>query len=170
MALAAFAKPCENNSGGAYKLYIADVASVTSATLTSGEWSAITMNGVAVFYEYECEQDTIEFRENVTRENYSTRVDHEIEFYLPKMSTLQRNAIQELIDNSICGILAIVVDSNEKQWFVGYSDNFGSARPLKLVSDTTTTGKAFSDNNGSTILLRSTDNEKSRVFTGTVAV
>lgn len=170
MALAAFVKPCENNSGGAFRLYLADVASVTSATLTSGEWSAITMNGVAVFYEYECEQDSIEFRENVSREGSSTKVEHEIEFYLPKMATLQRNAIQELIDNSVCGVLAIVVDSNEKKWFVGYSENFTKKRPLYLVSDTTATGKAFTDPNGSTVVLRSIDNEKSRVFTGTVAV
>ena len=151
-------------------IYLANVGDITSFTLTGSEYSAVTMNGTAVFYKYEFEQDTAEIRENGSFENGSTAITHELELLLPKMETTQRDAIQALFDQSPCGLIAIAKDSNGNQWVLGYSENFLKERPLKINSDATTSGKGLTDLNGSTIVLQSIDNEKARRFTGTVPV
>ena len=67
---AAFSLPCENNTGGLVNIWLTDKSNVASFTLTSNEYTAVTMNASAVFYKYEFEQDTGVYRENVSRENY----------------------------------------------------------------------------------------------------
>lgn len=168
--ITAFSLPCENNTGGGVNLWITDKSNITSMTEVGGEWSDITMEATKVFFKYEFEQDTLGYTDNLSRENSSSLINHEIEFYLTKMTTLQRNAIQSLIDSSTCGVVAIVEDANLNKWVVGYSANFGSARPLKIASTEGGTGKAFTDANGTTVKLASSDNEKAKVFTGTVPV
>ena len=166
----AFALPCENNTGGLVSLYLTDKANVSSFTESGGEWTAVTMNSSAVFYQYEFEQDMAEYTNPASRENSSTLVNHNIEFYLTKMTTLQRNAIQAIFDSSTCGIVAIAEDANNNKWVVGYSSNFGTARPLKIASTEGGTGKAFTDGNGTTVNMASSDNELAKVFIGTVPV
>lgn len=168
---AGFAKACESISGGVLEIYLANSADVTSFTLTGSEYSAVTMQGVTTFYKFEFVQDTAEIRENVARnDNGNIAVTHELEFYLPKMSTAQRDAIQEIIDCSPCGIVAIAKDSNGNYWVLGYNETALKERPMRILSDTTTSGQAFTDSNGSTIVMNSVDGEKARVFTGTVPV
>jgi len=166
----AFALPCENNTGGLVNLWLTDKANVSTFTLVGGEYTAATMVSSAVFYKYEFEQDQAEYTNPASRENSSTLVNHNIEFYLTKMSTTQRNAIQALFDSSTCGMVAICEDANNNKWVVGYSENFGTARPLKIASTEGTTGKAFTDGNGTVVNIASSDNELARVFTGTVPV
>lgn len=168
---AGFTKACESVSGGVLQIWLANEADVTSMTLTGTEYSAIVMNGAAVFYEFQFTQDTAEIRENVARnDSGNISVTHELEFYLPKMSTTQRDAIQEIIDCSPCGIIAIAKDSNGNQWVQGYNETALKARPMRILTDTTTSGTSFSDSNGSTVVLQSIDGEKARVYTGTVPV
>lgn len=165
-----FSLPCSNNTGGLVNVWLTDAANVTSFTLTAGAYSAVTMNGPAVFYKFEFEQDTAEYRENVSRENFSTKIDHELEFYLTKMTLASQAAIQSIIDSSTCGVIAICEDANNNKWVVGYSENFLKGRPLKISTVASTTGKAFTDGNGSTVTLMSVDNEAALTFTGTVPV
>lgn len=166
----AFSLPCSANTGGLVNVWITDKANVSSFTLSGSEYNAVTMVSSAVFYKYEFEQDTGVYRENVSRENYSTIVSHELEFYLTKMATAQRDALQDIIDSSTCGMVAICEDANGSKWVVGYSENQLLARPLKVQSMEGTTGAAFTDGNGSSVILASSDTEKARVFTGTVPV
>ena len=166
----AFALPCENNTGGLVNLWLTDKANVDSFTESGGEWTAVAMNASSVFVKYEFEQDMAEYTNPASRENSSTLVNHNIEFYLTKMTTLQRNAIQAIFDSSTCGMVAIAEDANNNKWVVGYSSNFGTARPLKIASTEGGTGKAFTDGNGTTVNIASSDNELAKVFTGTVPV
>ena len=166
----AFSAVCENNSGGIVSLWLTDKANVSTMTLSGGEYTGATMVSSAVFYLYEFEQDLAEMTNAATRENSSTLIEHNIEFYLTKMTTLQRNAIQALFDSSTCGMVAIAEDGNNNKWVLGYSENFGTRRPLKISSTEGTTGKAFSDGNGTTVNISSSDNELPRVYTGTVPV
>ena len=166
----AFTAPCEGNTGGGVNLWLANKADVVSFTEVGGEFTLAVMEAGKTFFKYEMEQDTLEYTNPVSRENHSSIINHNIEFYLTKMSTTQRNAVQALIDSSICGLVAIVEDANNNKWVVGYSSNFGTARPLKLASTEGGTGKAFSDMNGTTVNLASSDNELAKVFTGTVPV
>ena len=166
----AFSLPCENNTGGLVNVWLTDIANVSSFTLSGSEYTAATMVSSAVFYSFGFEQDTAEMRNPSSRENYSTVVNHEIEFYLTKLNTAQRDALQDIIDSSTCGMCAIVEDANGNKWVLGYSENQTTARPLKLQSIESLTGKAFTDANGSTVILASSDTEMPRVFTGTVPV
>ena len=109
-------------------------------------------------------------RNNASRENYSTVVAHELEFYLTKMNTSQRDALQDVIDSSTCGMIAICEDANGAKWVLGYSENQLLARPLKVTSMESTTGAAFTDANGTTVMVASSDTEMPRVYTGTVPV
>ena len=166
----AFSLPCENNTGGLVNIWLTDKANVSSFTLSGSSYNAVTMVSSAVFYKYEFEQDLAEYTNPASRENSSTLVNHNIEFYLTKMTATQRDANQSLFDSSTCGMVAIVEDGNTNKWVVGYSENFALARPLKIASTEGGTGKAFSDGNGTVVNLASSDNELARDFTGTVPV
>jgi hypothetical protein len=161
---------CEARSGGVKTIWLANRDDITSFTLTGSLYSAVTMVGVAVFFKFEFEQDTAERRESVVRENGSIAATHEVEFFVPKMSQANRDAISEIIDGSACGVVAIVEDANGTMWVDGYSENYTLFRALKLTSDEALSGKALTDLNGDTVIISSIDNEKSRTFTGTVPV
>jgi hypothetical protein len=165
-----FSLPCSANTGGLSRIWLTDVDNVSSFTLSGGEYTAATMVSSAVFYLFEFEQDTAAMRNNASRENYSTVVSHELEFYLTKLNTTQRNALQDIIDSSTCGMIAIAETANTEKWVLGYSENHTVNRPLKLQSIESTTGAAFTDANGSTVILAGSDTEMPRVFTGTVPV
>ena len=167
---AGLAVPCEARSGGLANIWLTDRDNVTSFTLTVDLYTAVVMNGPAVFFLFEFEEDTAEFRENGSLENGSTQMIHEIEFYVPKLTQTNRNRLQELFDSSAGGMIAIIEDNNNNMWVVGYSENFLLKRGLKVQSDAGTSGKAFTDLTGDTLILASTDNEKARTFTGAVPV
>lgn len=162
--------PCEARSGGLLRLFLVDVDDVTSFTLAGSLYSAVTMEPSKVFFEFEFEQDTAESRENVTRENGSSKVAHEIEWFIPKLNQLNRDRLQDILESSSCGMIAIVEDANNNQWVVGFSEKFSKKRPLKLQSDASLSGKVFTDLTGSTVILLSEDTEKARTFTGVVPV
>lgn len=162
--------PCEVRSGGLLKLFLANVDDIVSFTKTGELYSGVNMVGGKVFFEFEFEQDTAEYRENVVRENGSGKVTHETEWFTPKLTQTNRDRLQEILEASSCGMIAIIEDANNTLWVVGYSEKFLKKRPLKLQSDATLTGKAFTDLTGSTVILLSEDTEKSRTFTDTVPV
>jgi len=162
--------PCESRSGGVATIFLTDRDNVASFTLTVDLYTAVVMVGPAVFFKFEFEEDTAELRENGSLENGSTQMIHEIEFFVPKMTQTSRNRIQELFDSSACGMIAIVEDNNNNFWVVGYSENFLLKKPLKMLTDASGSGKVFTDLNGHTVTVQSTDNEKMRTFTGAVPV
>lgn len=174
---AGFSKVCAANAGGVKNIWLANRTEIATAgfTLTSGEYSAVTMEASKVFFKYEFDVDSAEFRPNASRENNTTLVKTEIEMAQSGLSTLMRNSLQGLLDASPCGMVAIVEDSNSLKWVVGYSENFPSTsavqgRPLKAASVEATSGKALSDSNMATTVLVCDNNEMPLVFTGTVPV
>ncbi len=168
---AGFSKVCESSSGGLLEVHLANVDDVTSFTLTGEDYTAVTMVATKVFYKFEFEQDTAEYRENVERSDTgAVSATHEVEFQITKMTSASRAAIQEIMDASPCGLIAIVKDGNGNQWTSGYSEVALLERPMRIASDTSATGKAFTDSNASIVMLSSVDGEKARVFTGTVPV
>jgi len=168
MSLAGYTRSCALQSGGMKKLYAAIVADVTSFTFSTPAYSAATMESGKVFVEYQFEPDSFELKENVTIENRCKKVVHTLEFNILKMSSTSRAALQELVDASDCGVIAIVEDNNATKWVVGYSENHLKARALELKSGVLTSGKKLTDMNGTTITLESEDIDLMRVFTGTV--
>lgn len=165
---------CESVSGGLLQSWFIasdDLESDgTSVTFAGGVATVITPKAGKVFIEFEFEQDTGERRQTATFENGSLSILHEIEIFIKKLTTAQRDAIQEIYDQSGCGIVAVVKDANALQWLVGYSVKFTNLRPLKIITGTELSGKAFTDLNGETVIIGSTDNAKDVEFTGTVPV
>jgi len=167
---AGIAVPCEARSGGLVKLFLANRDDVTTFTFSGGRYTAAIMNGGAVFFEFEFEIDTAERRENGVLENGSSKYTHEIEWFTPKLTSDNRDRLQEIMDASACGVIAIAEDANGLKWVVGYSESFLKKRALKLQSDASLSGKAFTDLNGSTVIVLSEDTTKDVEFTGVVPV
>lgn len=162
-------KVCGAISGGVKTIYLADAVNVASFTLGTTEYTDVVMESSELFYKFEFDQDTAEFRENSERsDNGGSITTQEVEFFYKGMSQADRDSIEDIIESSTCGIIAIVEDQDGVLWTVGYSEKQLKERPLEMSSVATLTGKLFSDAKGSTIILSSTTNELARTFDGTV--
>lgn len=173
MALTAgLTRVCSARSGGLIRLWLANVSDVTSFTVnsTTGEYTAVTMVSGKVFYKFDFKQDSGERKEDGKMTNGAFSVDHSVEIYIEDLTQAIRQRMQDVADASTCGMVAIVEDANARKWVVGYNEKFLLERPLKLDTNAGASGKAFTDSNGSTVTLKSLDNEHDRTFTGTVPV
>lgn len=151
MALAAgLSKDCNANSGGVKRIAIANAADVASVAYTSNV-AAVTMGTAKVFYEFEFEQDTAEWRENGELINGSLKYTQELEFFIRKNNDTNRTALAELGNN--CGYVVLMEDMNGTVYILGHSDALGAERPMKLSADATSTGKELTDLAGSTMTL-----------------
>jgi hypothetical protein len=160
MALTAgLAKDCAPNSGGIQRIALANVADITTISQTSGTIDTITMNGSAVFFEIQVEQDSAEWRENGELVNGSLKYTQELEFYVRKNNATTAAALREIGEN-LCGMVAIVLDTNGLHHVIGWSENLQLERPLKLASEAQTTGKELTDQAGSVITLTAMSDEK----------
>lgn len=170
MALTAgLSKVCSARSGGLITLYLANVDDITSFTsAATGEYTAVTMVSGKVFYKFEFKQDSGEFKESGKMNNGAFSVEHKVDVYIENLNQAIRNRLQDVADASSCGMVAIVKDANGIMWVIGYNEKFTKERPLKLETNEGSSGKAFTDPNGSTITIGSIDNEYSRTFTGSV--
>lgn len=163
---------CAARSGGIVSLWLANVDDVTSFTLnaSTGEYTAVTMVSGKVFYKFDFKQDTGEWKDDGKMNNGAFSVEHMVETYWENHTQDMRNRAQDLADSSPCGMVGIVLDANGRKWVIGYNEKFLKERPLKLDTQSVASGKAFTDSNGSTPVLKSIDNEYSRTFTGNVPV
>ena len=162
---AARTKVCSAISGGISAVWLVDESNVTSFTLTGTAYSAYTL-AASQFYKFEFSQDLAEWRETGSRENNAYLNLQELEFAFAGLGQVDRDHIEDIIDSSTCGLVAIVKDSDGTKWVLGYSQSQGVERPLRLTSDTTLTGKGMSDLKGSTMVLSTDTNEKARTYTG----
>jgi hypothetical protein len=170
MSLTGFTRTCSLASGGMKKFYAAIVADVTSFTLNSTYYNACTMVAGKVFKEFQFDRDTFELKETETIENGCKKIVHSVEFYISKMSADSRAALNEIMEASACGLIAIVEDNNGTKWTVGYSQGHLKDRALSLKGANSTSGKKLTDQNGTTITLESEDTEKMRIYSATVPV
>ena len=155
-------------SGGLKEIHLANIDDVTTFTLAGGLYTSVTMVGGKVFFKFEFERDTAEWRETVSKENRSVLVTEELEFFEPKPNQSRRDILQCIAES--CGLIAIVTTFNGESWVIGFTEASGKDRPLELVTDTQLTGKALTDLNGTTIILGTTDKEKALTFTGTIPI
>ena len=149
---AGLAKDCNPNSGGVQRIALANAADVATISATAGVVDTITMGTSKVFYEYQAEQDTAEWRENGEQVNGSLKYTEEIEMFFRKQNATTVAAMKEIGEN-LCGMVAAVLTTNGETFIVGWSENLGLERPLKLASDASTSGKELTDLSGSTITL-----------------
>lgn len=159
---------CEALAGGGKTLWLIDVADLTSFTLSTNLYSAMTVTGV--FKKYEFSLDSFEIRESIARENKSHKVTHAIEFYLDKLNQLHQDALIEIMASSNCGMVAVAEDNNLTKWVVGYNENFLKGRPLELLTGESSSGKLLGDLNGTVVTLQGEDDQPMKTYTGSVTV
>ncbi len=118
-------------------------------TFTSDDW-----------FEFEFERGTAGFNANATRENGSTLVNVELEFYIPKITEEINTRLRELTES--CGIFALVetyaddcdaADPETYFFILGYDKVFEKKAYLEFSSGEQTTGMGLQDANGTLIKL-----------------
>jgi hypothetical protein len=153
MAIAVYTKACTKNVGGNTFIAVAEVASMTSFTVTAGEITAVTPNGVNRFHKADATIDTIVRTEEGAGNGNNIAYTHRIEIKTTKPSVALNTWRSSLADASPCGILAITADGNGTCWLTGYSIAEGFKRPLRLVSDSFTSGATPGDEAGQTVTI-----------------
>lgn len=165
---------CTNARAGGIKtvhfISAADLTSMTYASGSTSNYGTIALASGKKWYAFEFEEDMAEFRETVEGEKGSFIVTQEIELFFPRLDATNSAAIQNLMNESPCGLIGVVTDSNDTKWVVGYNAEFLKERPLRLVSDNSTTNKALNETPGSTVVLRAIATKKARTTTATITV
>ena len=156
--LVGFTNTCAARSGGVKAIYLSTAANVTTFTDTTNVWTAVTMVSSKVFKKYEFEVDTAELRLEDTVENGSYMQKATIELNMPAIHAAQIATIKEFVNESPCGMIAIVelntlVGAASEKIVIGYNLTSLKERPLKLESNTGTSGKLLTDLTGFTPLL-----------------
>lgn len=168
----AISRVCQAWSGKIKTLYLADKADVTSFTLTGGVYTAVTMASGKVFKDYQFFEDAAaEFKEEPVRNETSGSIMNAqtIECTFQGKNSTLRTSLQEFLDSSTCGVVAIVEDHNDNKWVVGYNEK--SKKALKVATMMSTIGGEIDALVGTTVTMSvKIPAELARTFTGTVPV
>jgi hypothetical protein len=157
---------CEdkNRRGGIKRIWLIEQDSVdydsivfNSTTGMVDEFDTVASTGFAV--EFQFERETAGFNANASRENGSTIVDVELEFYVPKLTAEVNARLSELTCS--CGVVAIVESfaddgaATPSTYFflLGWDQIFGKEAFLEFASGEMGTGVALQDANGTAIKL-----------------
>ncbi len=173
MALTGYKRSCVRKSGGVRQIALIEAGKIESLTYddASDSYSAIALEAEAKFVRYEFSEDEAALNEKTTMKAGTLVVEHTLSFELGKMDDTSRKAVEELVDASYQGIVALVTTNNGHTLVVGYSEEFGLERALCLESAEGVSGKKLSDSTKETVVLSSTDTARARVYTGnTVAL
>ena len=158
----------KNRRGGIKNIWLVESGDITGGAAavtfggTDGEIDAFPTTEA---YPFEFDRNTAGFNANATRENGSTLVNVELEFYIPKITQEVRNRLTELTQS--CGVHAIVesyaddcATSPETYFFVlGFDTIFSDDSYLEFSSGDMSTGVGLQDANGTAIKLAGVQGE-----------
>lgn len=168
MALSNYVRTRSRKNGGIRMLGLierSEVVTITSQGSTT-EFTAITFEEGCCFSKYEFREDEAVYKESVSVSNGARIVTHELSFLLDKMGSESSVAVSAIAEAADEGLIAIVQTMNGDTFLVGYSQEFGKERPLRLASSDGTTGKQLSDGTSEVVTLTSTDVSKAKIFAG----
>lgn len=170
MALSGYIREAARKNGGIRKLGLINRASIATVVFNSANTTiqSLTFSGTAKFSKYEFREDQAQYKETISMSGGSPVVEHEIRFQLERMGGDTTSVIDELVKGSLGGLVAFVETANGDSFIVGYSQEFGSERPLRLFSVVGTTGMSLREGTVETITMRSEDVSKAKPFTGIV--
>tara|TARA_B100001094_G_scaffold327712_1_gene386501 strand:+ start:1808 stop:2452 length:645 start_codon:yes stop_codon:yes gene_type:complete len=156
-----------NRRGGLKRIWLVEqqhltgtVGYATAGTPTGaagGEFNVFTADD---WYEFEFDRGTAGFNANATRENGSTLVNIELEFYIPKITEEINARLRELTES--CGVFALVetyaddcdaADPETYFFILGYDKVFESKAYMEFSSGEQTTGMGLQDANGTLVKL-----------------
>tara|TARA_R100001443_G_C3333468_1_gene172854 strand:+ start:117 stop:773 length:657 start_codon:yes stop_codon:yes gene_type:complete len=156
-----------NRRGGLKRIWLSEVGIAPSTEVTYAAGGEITSFSTPYYgesgrgwYEFQFDRGTAGFTANATRENGSTLVTVELEFYIPKITEEINARLRELTES--CGIYVIVesfaddcdVDDPETYFFLlGYDKVFEKKAYMEFSSGEQSTGVALQDANGTAVKL-----------------
>ncbi len=122
-----------------------------------GEFNSFTSS---TFFEFQFDRGTGGFTANATRENGSTLVNVELDFYIPKITEEINARLRELTES--CGVYALIetyaddcdTAAPETYFFIlGYDKVFEKNAYLEFSSGEQTSGVGLQDANGTQVKL-----------------
>ena len=143
MTLVNFTKKHRRRNGGIRLLGLIDQREVVSATYSELDkgFTELTLDEGASLSKFEFLEDGAEYRETIAAKDGAPTVAHELTFTLERMDAVTINGDALLL---------------------GYSQEFGKERPLRIASAQATTGRLLSETTSETVTLRSEDVSKAR--------
>lgn len=150
-----------NRRGGLKKIWLVEQTTMTSADVVfSTTGHRIDQFDTDDLYQFDFERGTAGFTAAATRENGSTLVNVELEFYIPKITEEINDILSDLTES--CGVHAIVETfaddcdepTPETYFFVlGYDKVFEEKAYLEFSSGEQSTGVGLQDPNGTAVKL-----------------
>lgn len=156
-----------NRRGGLKRIWLVEQQHLTGTVeyavagtptgAAGGEFKAFTADD---WFEFEFDRGTAGFNANATRENGSTLVNIELEFYIPKITEEINARLRELTES--CGIFALVetyaddcdaADPETYFFILGYDKVFEKKAYMEFSSGEQTTGMGLQDANGTLVKL-----------------
>jgi len=170
---AAYTTSCSTaRRGGVAAVRVIPQAALDTVTKTSGQSDYGTVSfasGYTGWYKIDFEEDTAEWTETVDGPKANYMVTEEVTFLMAGLSRASRDYIEDLMDDSPCGVFMLITDGNGVNWLLGYTDDFTTDRPMKLVSVEGKTGTMFNDEEvGSKLTFRATSGELAHTVTAAV--
>jgi hypothetical protein len=168
-----------NRRGGIKRIYLIDTDNVTGMTLeTAGctyGYKSIELVAATCFFKWEFDRGTAGFTANAVRENGSTMIDIELQWYVPKITCEGNEKLMQLVKS--CGITAVVElyaddcgEPAENLIFVlGWDEIFEETAYMEFTSGEQATGIGLQDANGTLIKLTTQQGEYPRAYTSALS-
>lgn len=156
-----------NRRGGLKRIWLMEQGNLTGSVgyavagtptgAHGGEFNVFTSDD---WFEFEFDRGTAGYNANATRENGSTLVNIELEFYIPKITEEINARLRELTES--CGVFALVetyaddCDANDPETYffiLGYDKVFEKKAYMEFSSGEQTTGMGLQDANGTLVKL-----------------
>lgn len=156
-----YAIDCRDSVGGLKKLYITEWQNLSSATVSSGVCTALTLASGKKFWTYEVAKGTASSAEasNISVENGTRFYTQTVDTVLHKMTAANRNNIEVLERNR----LLVVTEDNNGNKFI-----YGRQNAMDVTASDGQSGKAFGDMNGYTLTLTGMEPARAESVTATL--
>jgi hypothetical protein len=142
-----FAKTCSKTvPGNNYKLFVANVDDISSATFSNNVLTAISMDGSTLFAELQADFDSVTFTSDGTA-TIGFYSEQSLIARFAQKTTEMEDFIDDLRDAAVCGLVAIRLDGNDRYWISGIAplNKMGANRPYLTVETNFTSGEGISD-------------------------
>ena len=153
-----------NRRGGMKNIWLVEQDKITggdpAVTFGAAGTHLITAFPTVNAYQFDFDRGTAGFNANATRENGSTLVNVELEFYIPKITAEINDQLGQLTES--CGVFAIVesfaddcdpTDPETYFFVLGFDKVFKGKAYMEFASGEQASGVALQDANGTAIKL-----------------
>ena len=149
MSITAYTKTCASHTPGNRTLYLLGANKVKAITIATGEVMTMEVDAVGNMVKIEFDRDGLaRMDEQTATKNGLLYVTQKLEIDLSKSSAALQKLIQEIADQSPCGIVAVVIDANGSRWLMGCetaSATTATAVGMYMESANFNSGKAMDE-------------------------